>query len=144
MLQFLTSWRSKEPLFQASVLSEMNHASSVNVWDWVSVSAAEGAQRRVCVHNSAYFKPKKAERPCRESSLDLKGGRWIHPGAFISFFYRVVKFHTLIKKDGEASGVRSSNESVFISSGGGEASVGGRPSPLLLRAYCWAGGMALI
>lgn len=53
------------------------------------------------------------------------------------FFYRVVKFHTLIKKDGEASGVRSSNESVFISSGGGGgASVGGRPSPLLLRAYC--------
>lgn len=104
----------------------------------MSVSAAEGAQRRVCVHNSAYFKPKKAERPCRPSSLDLK--RWpVNPSwcFYFFFFYRVVKFHTLIKKDGEASGVRSSNESVFISSGGGGgASVGGRPSPLLLRAYC--------
>lgn len=96
----------------------------------MSVSAAEGAQRRVCVHNSAHFKPKKAERPCRPSSLDLKGGV-VNPSwcFYFFFFYRVVKFHTLIKKDGEASGVRSSNENVFISSGGGgeRPLVGGRP-----------------
>lgn len=45
----------------------------------------------------------------------------------VLLFVFVVKFRTLIKKDGEASVVRSSNESVFISSGG--ASIGGRLSP---------------
>lgn len=52
-------------------------------------------------------KKKKTEHTWHPSSWDLKGPYTVPS-------YRLVKFLTLIKKDGEALGVRSSNESMFM------------------------------
>lgn len=70
------------------------------------------------------------------SSWELKGSSWIP--SFFCFFYGVVKFLTLIKKNGEAWGVRSSNESMFMHLEGSGCG-GNQVAPFFLQTYCWDG-----